>query len=441
MKKILLHIKILTVYVTYALIISGSLAFAQSTPQNNTTSLSRDELTSQIQEKGKQLETIDKQLQSTRESLKNTKGERVTLQKELNTLSGNINQLNLSLKSDEINIQKLSLEIESLGYDLEDIKHSLQNKRNAIEKILLELQKNYRQNNNLLAIFLRNSSLADGVLEAQTLKNLQSQLVDDVESLRNVQDEYNQNIQRANSKKSSVASHKRDSENKKLIVQDQQKERATLLIQTKNKESIYTQQVTSLVKLQQQIATEIEGIESIFRKNIDPATLPRPRPGVLEWPVPGGIISQGYGRTDFAIKTYQGKFHNGIDIAGVPIGSQILAAESGTVINVGNQDLICPRVGYGKFIVVKHGNGLTTLYAHLSGYIVTIGKRVERGDVIGYLGRTGWATGPHLHFTVFATNTISPAIPGAREGTKYTKLCGPMPVGGDLDPRQYLTLP
>ena len=228
--------KIFIAYFVYALTASGSFVFAQSAPQNSTTSpaaMGRDELASQIQEKAKQLETIDKQLQSTRESLKSTKGERVTLQKELNNLSGNINQLNLSLKSDEINIQKLSLEVESLGYDLGDIGRSIQDKRDAIEKILLEFQKTDRQNNNLLAVFLRSASLADGVLEAQTLKNLQGHLVTDVGNLRAVQDEYNQKIQLANSKKQLISSHKRNVENKKLIVQDQQKERETLLKQTK----------------------------------------------------------------------------------------------------------------------------------------------------------------------------------------------------------------
>jgi murein DD-endopeptidase MepM/ murein hydrolase activator NlpD len=86
---------------------------------------------------------------------------------------------------------------------------------------------------------------------------------------------------------------------------------------------------------------------------------------------------------------------------------------------------------------VKHNNGLTTLYGHLSKYIVSIGQRVERGEVIGYVGSTGYATGPHLHFTVFASQTLVPARPGYPEGTKPSKSCGPMPVGGDLDPTKY----
>ncbi len=425
--------KIFAAYIIAGVLaMSGSLVFAQSAPQNSTTStsLSRDDLASQIQEKAKQLDSVDKQLQTTRETLKGVTGERVTLQKELNGLSGNISQLNLSLKSDEINIQKLSLEVESLGYDLEDIGRSIQDKRDAIEKILLEFQKNEHQNNNLLTIFLRSSSLADGVLEAQTLNNLQSQLVTDLGSLRSVQDEYNQKIQAANSKKDSIASHKRDSENKKLIVQDQQAERETLLKQTKNKESVFAQQITQLEKLQQQIANDIEALDSVLRTKIDPATLPPIKPGVLLWPIEGGAkaITQGYGSTGFAQTTYKSQWHNGIDI-GVPIGTVIMAAEDGTVVATGNQDLYCPKAAYGKFIVVKHDNNLVTLYGHMSRQIVQPGQQVKRGDVIGYSGKTGWATGPHLHFTVFAAPTFY---------MRPTKSCGPMPQGGDINPLGYL---
>ncbi|MEK7507480.1 MAG: peptidoglycan DD-metalloendopeptidase family protein [Patescibacteria group bacterium] len=419
-------------YLTVVFMISGPFVFAQNLSQGTTTpaSMSRDDLASQIQEKAKQLESIDKQLQSTRATLKSVKGEKATLQKELNNLTSNINQLNLSLKSDEINIQKLFLEVESLGYDLEDIGNSIQDKKNAIEKILLEFQKNEHKNNNLLLIFLRSSSLADGVLETQTLNNLQSQLVVDVGSLRSIQDEYSQKIQIASSKKNSIESHKRDSENKKLIVQDQQEERTTLLKQTKNKESVFAQQVTQLEKLQQQIANEIEALDSVLRTKIDPATLPPLISGVLLMPIEGGknVISQGYGRTDFAQSTYKSKWHNGIDF-GIPIGTPVMAAEDGVAAAVGNNDLYCPKAAYGRFIAIKNNNNLVTLYAHMSRQIVQVGQQVKRGEVIGYSGKTGWATGPHLHFTVFAAPTFY---------MRPTKNCGPMPQGGDINPMGYL---
>src|SRR3989344_3115325 len=149
---------------------------ATSTP----VSLTRDELSNQIQSKTKQLDEINRELESTRENLKDTTTARKTLQKELNTIQGNINQLTLGIKSDEVTVQKLGFEIESLGYDIRDIRESMVSKRDAVERSLVELQKNDHANGNLLAIFLKNASLADGILEVQNLKNLQGRLAADI---------------------------------------------------------------------------------------------------------------------------------------------------------------------------------------------------------------------------------------------------------------------
>jgi murein DD-endopeptidase MepM/ murein hydrolase activator NlpD len=87
------------------------------------------------------------------------------------------------------------------------------------------------------------------------------------------------------------------------------------------------------------------------------------------------------------------KFHTGIDLAG-PNHSQIRAADSGNVLYSGWYG------GYGKVVIVSHGKGMATLYAHLSKAAVATGQNVSKGDVIGYEGTTGFSTGPHLHFEV-----------------------------------------
>lgn len=85
--------------------------------------------------------------------------------------------------------------------------------------------------------------------------------------------------------------------------------------------------------------------------------------------------------------------HNGIDLNG-DTGDLILAANDGVVLSAGW------RTGYGNAIVISHGGGYTTLYAHLYDIDVSTGQQVSGGDVIGLLGSTGWSTGPHLHFEV-----------------------------------------
>jgi murein DD-endopeptidase MepM/ murein hydrolase activator NlpD len=104
--------------------------------------------------------------------------------------------------------------------------------------------------------------------------------------------------------------------------------------------------------------------------------------GRFQWPVTGRI-TQGF---------WYG--HRAIDI-GAPTGSAVQAADGGFVSFAGWTD-----VGYGYLIVIDHANGFATYYAHLSNIYVTVGQAVERGQVIGAVGSTGWSTGPHLHFEI-----------------------------------------
>src|SRR5438105_2245153 len=114
------------------------------------------------------------------------------------------------------------------------------------------------------------------------------------------------------------------------------------------------------------------------------------RTGLL-WPV-SGRISSGYGwRTHPIFHTRE--FHTGIDIA-VPYGTPIQAALDGDVLFDGWMR------GYGRLVILDHGNGLSTTYSHLSAALVHAGQRVKRGDVIARIGSTGWSTGPHLFFEV-----------------------------------------
>ncbi len=115
--------------------------------------------------------------------------------------------------------------------------------------------------------------------------------------------------------------------------------------------------------------------------------------GKLAWPVPArGKITSNYGNRKHPISK-KIEFHKGVDIP-APSGSSIVSAEGGTVISTGRQS------GYGLTVVVDHGNGLSTLYAHCSKINVKVGQKVKRGENIAKVGSTGYSTGPHLHFEV-----------------------------------------
>ena len=119
--------------------------------------------------------------------------------------------------------------------------------------------------------------------------------------------------------------------------------------------------------------------------------------GTLMWPVPGCYsVSSEYGTRVHPITGEVGRMHYGMDIDGYGHDNgNIVACDGGVVTTVGYND------GYGNYIIVDHGNGMQTLYAHMSGTAVTQGSTVGQGETIGYLGHTGMATGTHCHVEVF----------------------------------------
>jgi murein DD-endopeptidase MepM/ murein hydrolase activator NlpD len=110
--------------------------------------------------------------------------------------------------------------------------------------------------------------------------------------------------------------------------------------------------------------------------------------GVFVWPASGRITDR------FGFKTYSGRWHTGLDIA-ANTGTPIYAADAGFVTFTGTS-----RRGYGKMLIVDHGNGYVTYYAHLSVIYVSMGQSVDQGALIGAMGSTGNSTGPHLHFEI-----------------------------------------
>ena len=146
---------------------------------------------------------------------------------------------------------------------------------------------------------------------------------------------------------------------------------------------------------------ELRKQEEAARQQPNPGGGPIYGSGSYIWPVDSTTISSDYGYRIHPIFNTE-RFHAGVDI-NANSGDPIYAADSGTVA------IATYSSSYGYYVVINHGGGNSTLYAHMSSMAVSAGDTVTQGQVIGYVGSTGWSTGPHLHFeTRSGGSTVDP---------------------------------
>jgi murein DD-endopeptidase MepM/ murein hydrolase activator NlpD len=168
------------------------------------------------------------------------------------------------------------------------------------------------------------------------------------------------------------------------VVAEQQKEQRALATLQANV-ATWKSQIDSLQSESDAITRFLAALQA------NQSSLPQSGSHILHRPVPGAITS-GFGNRVHPILGYA-RAHTGVDMH-ASAGTPIEAAAAGTVVMAGWNG------GYGNCVIIDHGNGLATLYGHQSRVAVSQGQHVSTGQVIGYVGSTGLATGPHLHFEV-----------------------------------------
>ncbi len=153
--------------------------------------------------------------------------------------------------------------------------------------------------------------------------------------------------------------------------------------------------------LQSQIDTKIKEFEKQQEEAKKQGQTVSSGTGTLTWPVPSVTASSVTSTYGWRIHPIFGvrKFHSGQDI-GAAQGTTIVAADAGTVVTAVYSS------SYGNYVVISHGGGNSTLYAHMSSMAVSAGQSVTKGQTIGYVGSTGWSTGAHLHFEVKIGGTL-----------------------------------
>jgi len=400
-----------------------------------------DKLKNEIDTRSNRLTEIEAEIAKFEGQLKEVGSEKKTLQSAISKLELEHKKVNAEISKTENQISSTDLEINKLILEIEKTEAEARKTESAIAAIIRA--EYIASNQTLIELILGNEKLSDFWSAYQARNNVRDVLSDKVSELTSFQLLLEEKRDESKSKRNNLTSLKDQYTGQTQVLANNKQERAKLLEVTKSEEKNYQKLLASQEEAKNQILKEMRDYESKLRFILDPATVPSAGSKVFNWPLDKIIITQYFGGTEFAARNasvYGGRaYHPGVDF-GTPRGTPIKAPLSGTIRATGNTDLVPGCYSWGKWTLIDHPNGLSTLYAHQDVQSVTAGQKVTTGDVIGYSGNTGYSTGPHLHFTVYATKGVT--VRQFNE-IKTVTSCGPAstPVAATdayLDPMNYL---
>lgn len=380
-----------------------------------------NELREEIKQKEQEIKGLEQRAAEYREELQNAQSQKNTLQNQLSLIETRIKKLKNDIYITNAKIDNSTLKIEELSLDIGEKENEILKKKDSIAEMIRVLYE-YDQES-LIEIILAKTSFSELLNQVRYLESLQKNVHKDLVALQELKRGLQNQKGQIEYQRNELYNLNNQLYSQKQIVDNEKEEKNYFLIKTKGQEKQYQSLLDEVLKQQQEIQQEIYDLEDKLRMTIDPNTLPEARPGVLNWPL-DGILTQGYGTTPYSKRLYSSGFHNGIDIAS-SYGEPIRAARDGIILAIGS----CGKYAYGKWIAIKHDNGLTTLYAHLSNYgSYGVGDSVSKGTIIAYEGSSGYSTGAHLHFGVYVTETFR----------VESRWFGQLPLGAHLDPMKYL---
>jgi murein DD-endopeptidase MepM/ murein hydrolase activator NlpD len=265
-----------------------------------------------------------------------------------------------------------------------------------------------QDNHSLVEQILSNNRLSKSWDSLTKISQIQTNLIQKIKDLSGTKQILETNKTSSIKAKNELIALNKELDADRRALQDNVNEKNAILAETKQSEAEYLRVLKQKQTLKDSFEREMASLELELKIKVDSARLPHSGSQILSWPLSSVKITQYFGNTPFATanpQVYNGAGHTGIDLKAF-IGTPVMAALDGTVVGVANTDIVRTCYSYGKWIMIKHDNGLSTLYAHLSSQIINIGDRVKTGDIIGYSGNTGYSTGPHLHFGVYASDGV-----------------------------------
>jgi len=347
--------------------------------------------------------------------------QRSELQNQLDEANGQLEDVQSNLSENLQQVEKLDSRIETAEKELAEQESKITELKESISQLETELntitEKYDKQvelfKQRMVAIYIAgDTQYLDVLLNSSSLSDFISSYYI-ISQLTQIDEELINNLE-TKKKSMDLSMQKLENEKKELatIVENQTRTTRTLQNTKKMRENFIAKLSDEEKNLQEKI-DEInqqydivnQQILALAQQGIDTAYIG----GELEWPVPG------YTRitSKFAMRVHpitgQYKLHTGVDI-GAPEGANFVAANDGIVVKA---EL---NAAYGNMVIIDHGGGISTLYAHGSAILVEVGQSVKRGDSILKVGSTGYSTGPHAHFEVRINGVATDPLPYITNG-------------------------
>jgi len=419
---------------------------------------SATDIQSQIDANNKQLQAIQAEIAGYQAQLDTLGTQKNTLQSTIASLTTSQKQLAAQIAATQNKISSANLKIRELTISIGDKETIITSDESAVAKALRTIAQGEQMS--LVTQVLSTETLGALWKTADYAIQFNRALGADIKSLRDARTVLATNRDQVTAAKAELVSLQNDLASQKRSVDASKAAEQQLLAQTKNQESNYQKLIAKKQVEGKAFEDALASLESKLNLIVHPGLLPKTGTGVLSWPFSNAFmmnctkrskvfgnlfcVTQYFGNTAFATanaQVYNGHGHNAIDIS-APIGTPVDAALAGTVLGTGNTDAVPGCYSFGKWVMVVHGNGLSTLYAHLSEIDVSKGQSVDTGQLLGLSGMTGFATGPHLHFGVYATEGTQVMTLGQfRSSTATPCKYATMPVAtleAYLNPLSYL---
>ena len=350
------------------------------------------------------LQTKQKELQN---QINDVNEELGGVQQEISENLEQVQKLDEKILNSQTELEKLNTKITKLQDSINNVESRLkeaEEKYNRQQKLLDEriVDMYETEDTKYLDVILKSKNLSDFLSSYFLITELTNYDKELLENMKTQKDEIEKEKKQLENNRQQLAIIKENQTKTARIVENTKIVRENFIAKLSDKEKELQAKIDEYNEKYSEVNAEIL---SMAMEGIDTQYIG----GELAWPVPGYTrVSSKYGMRYHPI-LHINKLHTGVDIS-APLGANFIAANDGIVTKA---DI---NTAYGKMVVIDHGGGISTLYAHGSEILVQVGQIVKRGEAILKVGSTGYSTGPHAHFEVRINGIVTDPLPYITNG-------------------------